>query len=363
MEELDTIILPARNSVLLLLLLGLCACERESADLLNISEPENFAKILYPEDNPTTTAGLALGKALFFDPFLSDDGTVSCATCHRPEMAFTDGRPVSVGINGRPGRRNSPSLTNVGYLHETLFWDGRADDLESQALHPVANPNEMGGSWPVLISQLRKHPDYWPSFQQAFGLRHTSELNPDHVGKALAQYQRSLISANAKYDRVQRGEATYTKAEALGHAIFFDLADGADLAFAKLPTGECAHCHIPPHFTNQQFFNNGLDEAPTLEEFVDKGRGVVTKNHYDNGRFRTPGLRNVALTAPYMHDGRFNSLDEIVAHYNAGGKYAENRSPNIFPLGLTADQAAGLTAFLKTLTDSSFVSNPVYRPD
>lgn len=346
----------------LLFLLALCACERGGEGVMMVSEPEKFAKILYPEENPTTAAGLALGKALFFDPLLSADGTVSCATCHRPELAFTDGRPVSIGINGQSGRRNSPSLTNVGYLHKTLFWDGRADDLESQALHPVADPNEMGGSWPVLISKLRKHPEYWPAFQRAFGLSRTSELNPDHVGKALAQYQRSLISANAKYDRVQRGEATYTKAEALGHAIFFDLADEPDPVFAKLPTGECAHCHIPPHFTNQQFFNNGLDEAPTLEEFRDKGRGVITKNHYDNGRFRTPGLRNVALTAPYMHDGRFNSLDEVVAHYNSGGKYAENRSPNVFSLGLTADQAAGLTAFLKTLTDSSFVSNPDYRP-
>jgi len=348
--------------VKLLLLLALCACEREGAELLQVPEPDNFAKILYPEDNPTTTAGLILGRTLFFDSLLSDNGTVSCATCHRPELAFTDGRPVSIGISGRAGRRNSPSLTNVGYLHETLFWDGRADDLENQALHPVADPNEMGGSWPLLISKLRKHPDYWPAFQQAFGLKKVAELNPDHVGKALAQYQRSLISADAKYDRVQRGEAVYTKAEALGHAIFFDLADEPDPAFANLPTGECAHCHIPPHFTNQRFFNNGLDGAPTLEEFMDKGRGVITKNRYDNGRFRTPGLRNVDLTAPYMHDGRFENLEAVVEHYNSGGKYAENRSPNIFPLGLTPDQAAGLVAFLKTLTDSSFVSNPDHRP-
>jgi len=346
----------------LMLLLTLGACAHRDEQAFTIPEPENFAKIIYPKDNPTTAAGLALGKALFFDPLLSDDLTTSCATCHRPELAFTDGRPVSIGIKGRPGRRNAPSLTNVGYLHETLFWDGRADDLETQALHPVADPNEMGGNWPQLISRLRKHADYWPSFQRAFGLSQQRELTPDHVGKALAQYQRSLISANAKFDRVQRGEATYSKAEALGHAIFFDLADEPDPAFAGLPTGECAHCHSPPHFTNQRFFNNGLDEAPTLEEFVDKGRGVISKNHYDNGRFRTPGLRNVALTAPYMHDGRFSTLDEVIAHYNTGGKYAENRSPNIFPLGLTADQAAGLTAFLKTLTDSSFVNNTEYRP-
>lgn len=344
------------------LLFAAGACAPTEEPLVRVAEPEHFAKILYPVDNPTTTAGFALGKKLFFDPMLSADGTISCATCHRPELAFTDGRSVSIGINNRPGRRNSPSLTNIGYLHETLFWDGRADDLESQALHPVADPDEMGGSWPVLLRKLRTHPTYWPAFRKAFGLSNEDRPEPHHVGKALAQYQRTLISANAKYDRVQRGEASYTEAEALGHAIFFDLADEPDPEFAMLPTGECAHCHIPPHFTNQRFFNNGLDAAPTLAEFKDKGRGVVTGSRFDNGKFRTPGLRNVELTAPYMHDGRFGNLPEVIAHYNSGGSYAENRDPNIFPLDLTPDQEAGLVAFLKTLTDGSFVNNKNHRP-
>lgn len=345
----------------MLSLLTLVSCGVGDSGSFEVPEPDHFAKILYPADNPTTEAGLALGKALFFDPLLSADGSVSCATCHQPELAFSDGRPVSIGISGRSGRRNSPGLANIGYLHETLFWDGRADDLESQALHPIADPNEMGGSWPLMISKLRAHSTYWPAFQRAFGLLQPAELNPDHVGMALAQFQRSLISANSKYDRVERGEATYSVTEALGHAIFFDLADEPGPIFDGLPTGECAHCHIPPHFTNQRFFNNGLDEAPTLEEFADKGRGAISRSRFDNGKFRTPGLRNVALTAPYMHDGRFKTLHEVVAHYNSGGRYAENRDPNVFPLGLTPDQEAGLVAFLKTLTDSSFVNQPEYR--
>jgi cytochrome c peroxidase len=345
----------------LVALLGLlAACQPPAATPMDIPEPEAFAKIIYPPDNPTTEEGLALGRALFFDPLLSADSTISCSTCHLPELAFTDGQAISVGINGRLGRRNAPGLTNVGYLHETLFWDGRANDLESQALHPVAAPVEMGGSWQLLISKLRRHPDYWPQLKLAFGLKDLSELNPDHVGKALAQYQRSLISADSKYDQVQRGEATFTKEEALGNAIFFDLADEPNAGeYAKIPTGECAHCHIPPHFTNQLFFNNGLDEANSLDDFKDLGRGPISGSKYDNGKFRTPSLRNIALTGPYMHDGRFNSLEEVVDHYNSGGQYAENKDPNIIPLGLSPDQHRALVAFLQTLTDTSFVSRVV----
>lgn len=345
-----------------IMLVAFFGCQPELPVPASISEPEAFAKIIYPEDNPSTHEGLALGKKLFYDPILSMDSTISCSSCHLPELAFADGRPVSLGIDGRAGKRNAPGLANIGYHHKTLFWDGRADDLESQALHPVADPNEMGGSWPLLISKLRRHKDYWPAFKKAFGLSEIKELTPDYVGKALAQFQRSLISSESKYDRVQRREAVFTEAEALGHAIFFDLADEPDPKFRGLPTGECAHCHIPPHFTNQKFFNNGLDEARSLEDFKDSGRAVVTGSVYDNGTFRTPGLRNVALTGPYMHDGRFATLPEVVSHYNSGGQYAENRSANIFKLGLSPDQERGLVAFLHTLTDSSFVNNPDYRP-
>lgn len=345
-----------RTIFLAALLLPLVACQPSGATLVDVPEPDAFAKIIYPPDNPTTEEGLALGRALFFDPLLSADSTISCGTCHLPELAFADGEVVSIGINGRKGRRNAPGLTNVGYLHETLFWDGRADDLETQALHPVADPNEMGGSWQLIISKLRRHPDYWLQFQRAFGLKEIAELNPDHIGKALAQYQRSLISADSKYDKVQRGEAIFTEEEALGNAIFFDLADEANPGkYAAIPTGECAHCHIPPHFTNQLFFNNGLDEALSLDDFEDLGRGPISGSKYDNGKFRTPSLRNVALTGPYMHDGRFTTLEEVVDHYDSGGHYAENRNPNIFPLGLSPDQHRALIAFLQTLTDTSFV--------
>ncbi|MEL6356214.1 MAG: cytochrome c peroxidase [Bacteroidota bacterium] len=323
-----------------------------------VYDPPVYADIIYPVDNPTTEEGLALGKMLFFDPILSVDSTISCASCHEPALAFTDGEAISRGIDGRLGRRNAPTLTNIGYRFETLFWDGRAVDLETQALHPIADPNEMGGNWPLIISRLRKHEVYSEALQKAFGLASIRDINPDHIGKALAQFQRSLISNNSKYDRVKRGDARFTEMEARGHAIFFDEADFAEV---NAPVGECAHCHTAPHFTNQRFFNNGLDEALALEDFVDKGRGAVTGNKYENGLFRTPTLRNIALTAPYMHDGRFETLEQVIEHYNQGGHYAENRNANVRPLGLTEGDQQALLAFLNTLTDSSFVSNPIYQ--
>ena len=250
-------------------------------------------------------------------------------------------------------------LANTGYNRTTLFWDGRADDLETQALHPISTAHEMGGRWSDVLEKLRKHPIYRDAFVRAFDLLGGERIDSVHVGRALAQFQRSLISANSKYDRVQRGEAAYTPTEELGHAIFFDLADDPANGYVGVPVGECAHCHAPPHFTNNRFFNNGLDAAPDLE-FPDPGRGALTGNRYDNGLFRTPSLRNIDLTAPYMHDGRLQTLAEVVDHYNSGGHYAPNRSPNVRPLGLNAEQKAALVAFLHTLTDSSFVHNPHY---
>ncbi len=331
------------------------ATQTDKAGVPFIYDPPAFADILYPEDNPTTERGWALGKRLFSDPILSADSTISCQSCHLPNLAFTDGQTVSVGINGRKGRRNSPSLANIGYRYAGMFWDGRADDLESQALHPVADPNEMGGDWPSIVAKLRKHPQYGPDFLAAFNLSEVRHITPDHVGKALAQYQRSLISYNSKYDQWKRGEADFSPAEERGRAIFFDEADIGAGEYANFPVGECAHCHTAPHFANQRFFNNGLDEAPTLTEFKDLGRGGISRNKYENGLFRVPSLRNVAITAPYMHDGRFQSLEEVIDHYNSGGHYAENRSPNVRPLGLSEQNKADLIAFLNTLTDSLFI--------
>lgn len=343
--------------ILLWCALGMAGCSAgegggpPASRLYELAEPAHFARLNIPEENPMTVAGFGLGRRLFYDPILSADSSLSCASCHLPERAFTDGRAVAAGIKQRQGRRNALSLANVAYQYKGLFWDGRAATLEEQALIPVEDPNEMGHDWAAVEQALRRHPVYPGLFAEAFGIVDTAELTRHLAARALAQFQRALISADSKYDRAMRGEDTLSAAEERGRQIFFDLSE-------ELPEGECGHCHTPPLFTDQTYMNNGLDEAPQPESFRDKGRGETSGQRYDNGRFRVPGLRNAALTAPYMHDGRFATLEEVVEHYNQGGHYSPNLDPKIRKLHLSDEDKQSLVAFLKTLTDSSFVNNP-----
>ncbi len=317
-------------------------------------EPEGFVRMIQPEDNPLTEEGIALGRKLFFEPLLSVDSSVSCTTCHLPNLAFSDGQRRSLGVNGRLSKRNSPSLANVGYYYKGLFWDGRVQSLEEQSLHPVADTLEMANTWDEVERRLRTHPEYPLMFRKAFGIRNISEIDRQYVGKALAQFQRTLISADSRFDKKMRGELTFTPQEQRGWTIFFDASD-------TVPHSECAHCHGDPLFTNLDFANNGIDSVSGLQAFSDAGRGAFSSNIYENGTFRVPGLRNIALTSPYMHDGRFATLEEVVDHYISGGHYAENLNPNIMPLRLDARDKADLIAFLKTLTDTAFVQKD-YTP-
>ncbi len=337
---------PGIRWVAMLLLLFLfygCSQGDDSPTPLDPPRPEGFVAMLQPADNPLTVEGVSLGKTLFFDPGLSADGSVSCATCHQPALAFTDGRRVSEGVYGRTGSRNAPSLLNVGFYYRGLFWDGRVRTLEEQVVHPLSNPNEMGGDWDDILAYLRRHANYSKAFGEAFG---DKGITREGVAWALAQYLRTLVSADARFDRVMRGEAKFTAAEQRGWAIFFDATD-------SLPHGECAHCHADPLFTTLEFQNIGLD-AP--EKIKDPGREQITGRPSDYGRFRVPALRNVARTAPYMHDGRFTTLEEVVEHYISGGEAGYNVSPNVRPLQLNESQKADLIAFLQTLTDTSGVS-------
>ncbi|MFM9946752.1 MAG: cytochrome-c peroxidase [Saprospiraceae bacterium] len=309
--------------------------------------------MLLPADNPLTEEGIALGRQLFYDPLLSMNGSVSCATCHLPQNAFSDGLAFSVGVNGQKGPRSSMPLANVGYYYKGLFWDGRSKSLEDQALVPVREPHEMNSDWSLVELKLRNHPKYPELFQKAFSIRDRKEITRFLVAKAIAQFERTLISANAKYDQVLEGKATYTESEERGRKIFFDASD-------ELPKSECGHCHIDPLFTNLDFLNNGIQQVNSLEDFPDKGRGKVTKIIYDNGKFRVPTLRNIELTAPYMHDGRFNSLEEVLDHYISGGHLADNLNPNVRELNFSERDKSDLIAFLKTLTDTSFINNPAF---
>lgn len=298
-------------------------------------------------DNPLTVPGVQLGRLLFFDPILSFNGTQSCATCHIPAAAFSDPRPVSVGADGVSlGTRNAPTIVNPAWSPEQ-FRDGRAASLEDQARVPVPSPIEMNLPWDQVEARLAGHPEYPALFEAAFG---TIEVSEDRAVKAIAQFQRTFVSYRSKWDRKVHGEDVFTDSELRGEILF------------RSEQAECFHCHGSLLFTDNRFHDIGLDLDPP-----DAGRMDATGDPFDRGKFRTPTLRNVEVSAPYMHDGRFATLEEVVDHYAEGVQ----RSPNLDPLlgvnmpagvRLTEQERADLVAFLRTLTDEEFLANPEFRP-
>jgi cytochrome c peroxidase len=332
-----------------------------------IQKPAHFPQIPVPADNPMTLEGVQLGRRLFYDPILSADSTLSCSSCHLPQGSFTDNKALSKGIDGLLGRRSAMSLLNIAYATNGLFWDGRARSLEEQALKPVEDPVEMHHSWVNLVEQLKQHPVYPELFRKAFGVQNCCDITKELAAKAIAQFERILISSGTtKYDQYVLGNPDALDDEELdGKLMFFD--EGQDV---HLPDAQCFHCHGGITLSGNNYFNNGLDSVATLDDFTDKGRGEVSGNPTDNGKFRAPTLRNIELTAPYMHDGRFATLEDVVNHYNGNGYGVSNEDPFIrqlgFPLGgnvltysgLTAYQRKAIVKFLKTLTDTTFVNNP-----
>ena len=316
-----------------------------------VDVPEDFPMLEVPEDNPITQEGVELGRRLFYDPILSADSTISCASCHLPELAFTDGLRSSIGINGQETSRNSMSLVNVGFYYSGLFWDGRVMTLEEQSLHPIEDPIEQGNDLDVLIAKLRAHEDYAPRFRKAFGIVDRSQINRKLIGKALAQWERIIVSGNSRYDQFARGEILLEDDEDLGHSMFFDFDDG-------LKDAECNHCHNIPLFTANSYHNNGLDSVGNdYTLFADIGLGI-NGIVGDTGKFRTPTLRNIELTAPYMHDARLMSLDDVMTHYNSGIKPARNKDPLVTNLDISQESREALVAFMKTLTDTSYLEVP-----
>ncbi|MEX0965988.1 MAG: cytochrome c peroxidase [Bacteroidia bacterium] len=295
-----------------------------------------------PDDNPLTVEGISLGRMLFYDPILSDDSSQSCATCHKIENGFSDPDRVSTGINGNEGRRNAMAIINLAW-GERFFWDGRVGSLEEQALNPVPDPIEMHQEWIYVLDKLQWHTVYPEKFEEVFGV---NIIAPSHVVKAIAQFERSLISFNSRADRGQLNAQ-----EKRGDSIF------------NSEKGDCFHCHIPPMlFTDNSFKNNGLDARYD----GDKGLFEVTGNQRDIGKFKVPTLRNIELTAPYMHDGRFKTLEEVVDFYSEGLAFHPNTDPLMKKvlqggLRLTDQEKEDLVAFLKTLTDTSFINNPDFK--
>ncbi len=346
-----------------LLLIGACKKElmdpQDSADLSRINYdpitytldlPNSFPMMEIPENNLMTIEGVELGRKLFYDPILSADSTMSCSSCHLQKGSFTDNRATSEGIDGISGTRSSMSLLNTGFISTGLFWDGRADNLEELALLPVEDPIELHDQWPNVEKKLMRNEYYPRLFREAFGIERKNEITSFLAAKAIAQFVRTLNSTgNSKWDQVQRNEVFFTDQELEGFLMFFD-------EDPSLPDAECGHCHSRPLFTTNEFINNGIEPVTGLSEFPDKGLGKRTQNLIDNGKFRVPTLRNIELTGPYMHDGRFENLNQVLEHYNSGGHVQPNTDVLIRPLNLSTEQQEAIIAFLKTLTDSDFVT-------
>ncbi len=343
-----------------------------------IKKPSFYPEVPIPADNPMTVQGIELGRMLFFDPILSGDSTQSCSTCHEPAKSFTDGKAVSIGIDGLFGKRSAMSLYNVAYVTSAnyftgLFWDGRSPSLEDQALRPVEDPVEMHNTWTNVVSRLKNHKTYPEKFRKAFGISNKANITKELAAKAIAQFERTLIgSGKSKYDIYENVDKNvFDDDEVDGKIIYFD---EAGVFGVNLPDGQCFHCHGGITLTGNQFFNNGLENVDSLDYFPDKGLGKFNGNRKDNGKFRTPTLRNIALTAPYMHDGRFKTLEEVLNHYGVHGKTSPNEDPFINQIGfkilgsnpikydtLSMENRAKIVKFLHTLTDTVFTKNPEFQ--
>lgn len=309
---------------------------------------------ILPADNPLTQEGVELGRMLFYDPIVSSDSSMSCASCHLQSLGFSDGSALSTGVEGRQTTRNSMPLINLAFNPNGFFWDGRSPSLEDQALHPVMDRVELNEDWDNVVRKLKRSERYPQRFRAAFGIEKRSQITRELAVKAIAQFERTLISSNSRFDRVvYLNDGWLTDSEQRGKDLFYVEPTNPDHP-------GCSHCHGGVNFTDFSFRNNGIDTVATLDDFADKGLGTVTGKYYDNGRFKVPSLRNVALTAPYMHDGRFNTLGEVLDHYKTGGHGVENEDPNIFPFSLTEQQKQDMIAFLQTLTDTSFLNKPAF---
>ena len=318
-----------------------------------------------PRDNPLTVERVELGKKLFFDKRVSINDEQSCADCHSPEKAFTDGRRVARGTEGKLGTRNSMPLFNLAWKKE-FFWDGRAKSLREQVLQPIQNPIEMHQSLTNLAAKLsaigraglpvspdarQRVPtgDYPALFEAAFG---SPEITAEKIALALENYLLTLTSFDSKFDRVLRGEEKFTDEEQRGFELFSTEYDPRRQQYGA----DCFHCHGGPLFQSQAFANNGSDS-----EFRDPGRELVTGKASDRGKFAVPSLRNVALTAPYMHDGRFPTLESVIEHYSTGISRSATLDPNLakHPDGgvpLSPEDKRAIVAFLNALTDKKFLS-------
>jgi cytochrome c peroxidase len=340
------------------------SCKKDKTTFLptpyTLQIPSHFPDMIIPSDNPMTVEGVELGRFLFYEKRLSGDNSMNCASCHLPTASFSDPNQFSTGIDGIQGTRHSMAIINLGW-EDLFFWDGRKSSLEDQILEPVSNPIEMHQSWKKTVEKLNADNEYRNRFFKAFGEEGIDSIK---ATKAIAQFLRTLISGESKFDVMYKYEnnmsLTATEQSTL-QSIDVEEWAGYDL-FKSLNGADCFHCHNGPLMRVKKFSNNGL----LPNEINDKGRAIVTNNPEDNYKFKVPTLRNIALTAPYMHDGRFSTLDQVIEHYSSG----IHMSPTIDPLiefgsqggvQLDAQEKHLLKKFLLTLTDQKFLNNPNFQ--
>lgn len=303
--------------------------------------PQGFPEVEFPEDNTFTPERWELGRKLFYDPVLSVDSSLSCASCHLPQNAFSDKVALSPGVFDRPGVRNAPSLANVAY-HPYFLREGSVPTLEMQVLVPIQEENEFAHNIIAIANAIKNDSVYHAMSFAAYN------RPPDAfvITRALANFERTLLSGNSRYDQYQRGEIQLTTIELEGMEIFFS------------DRTSCSVCHAGFNFTDYRFASNGI-----YTEYKDLGRFRFTGDSLDHGLFKVPSLRNVAATAPYMHDGSMGSLEEVIANYRRGGSGYKYQDSLVRPLDLNDNEAASLIAFLHSLTDSSFLSDTRFLPE
>lgn len=311
-------------------------------------KPPGFAEIDLPTTNPLTVEGVRLGRRLFYEKRLSGDNTMSCGSCHLQDFAFAEPNRFSTGIDGIEGTFNAPPIMNLAW-QQFFFWDGRSTSLEQQAELPVEDPIEMHETWPNALDKLANDPMYRKLFKEAFN---TDTLSKELAAMAIAQFERTVISSNSKFDRFNQGFERLDTLEAEGYRLFNN------------EEGDCFHCHGDKNtgltfgaFGAVQFSNNGIDSVLTPNTGLERVTGLAS----DRAKFKIPSLRNVEYTAPYMHDGRFYTLEQVIEHYNMGGHQTATIDPNMKAYGVgrnwTFRQKIALVAFLKTLSDPQFISD------
>lgn len=310
-------------SVVLLVFVGLNAFGRHG----RTAPPTGLPEVTHPADNPNSEAKIELGKQLYFDPRLSSDGKISCASCHNPKQGWSNGEATALGVGGQRGGRSAPSIINTAY-QRFQFWDGRAGTLEQQALGPIANPIEMNLPIEEAVKKISAIEGYQKKFQEVFG----SPVSAENLAKAIAAFERTIICGNAPYDRFKAGDQS---------ALSADAQQGMKLFFGK---AKCSSCHTGPSFTDFAFHNLGVG---IKAEKPDLGRYEITKLDGDRGSFKTGTLREIARTAPYMHDGSLATLEDVIEYYDRGGTPNPQLDEEIFPLKLTKEEKTSLVTFLK----------------